>query len=151
MSAADLDTPAQAYLTKAWLEELNPHLDAQDIELLLTRGSEFLAVTTPSVGHFVRLADGSFTRLAVNHKVRFQGLRADPKESGAFFLYGLDADFSGWPGLDPIYTADLTHSDEYRLGDFWFFHHAETGAGRRVNCRIPVPVFNYQVAQIGYC
>lgn len=112
--------------------------DEQDQILLARRQIARDQHDRPRLGDYVRFPTGELERIAADLG---NGMQTAPVWAGAYFLFSNgNASFSGSlnPPVDP---AMLTLTGDSIDGAFWFFHHDEVGAGRRVNASLPCRVY----------
>lgn len=137
------------------LSGLNSHLDAANLNILLTRAMLFLARTEPQVGDFVRMLDGTFRRFTHDWDTDIQTtyVVGDPKPTdhsyaGSFYLT-IKGEVSHSGSLDDaISKSTLLDSGEKHVGTFWFFKNNHWRAHNGVEVFIPCKVWIQQRGEL---
>lgn len=133
------------------LSGLNRDLDPRNLNIYLSRAKLYVARTTPQVGDFVRMLDGTLRRFTHDWDTDIQTTYAvgdhkpmDHTYVGSFYLsahgYG---DYSGSLD-DAIPKSKLVDSGETRNGGFWFFKDDHMRAHNAVTVVIPCKVWIQQ-------
>jgi hypothetical protein len=119
--------------------------DDKDQEILDERMKNRELISRPRVGDYVKFSSGEIERLAHDWDEDFQ-----TSPVGSFFLsHSGNAKFSG--GLNPaIPTSSMVLTEETLEGEFWFFHHNSTGAGRSIFVKVPCRVYETTAKYEGF-
>lgn len=122
------------------LYQKNPDIvpDERDAEIARELLEAFDKDKEPRVGDFVIMPGGAIERFSQKWP---NGLQTTDGRFGASFhlMHGY-ASFSG--GLNPtVPNEKLIELVDRRMGDFWFFHHDQSGAHRGVGVKIPCRVY----------
>lgn len=112
--------------------------DAIDAEILKERAYERNLLPGPRTGDYVMFPCGTLERL---NFTLIGTVQTAPRAAAAFYLRGGGGvECAG--GLNPrIQVESLKLTEKTLRGEFWFFHHDQVGAHRRVNCETECRVY----------
>lgn len=124
---------------------MNNTLDPIDHDLLKSMEHKRNSIDRPRVGDYVLFATGELERISHDWDEVMQ-----TAPGGSYFLSRSGgASFSG--GLHPAIPVDTFELTKATLpGEFWFFHHGITGAGRGVYADIRCRVYRTSAPYCGY-
>lgn len=112
----------------------NPEVNAL---ILKERVDALNEVEGPRIGDYLRLPDGSFERITLNHAESFQ---TGALGQGSFFLYKGSCLYSG-AHKGPIPFSAIRETRQTKLGNIWFFNEGEAKEGNGVDFEIEFRVF----------
>ena len=94
----------------------------------------------PQVGDWIRLEDGTLTRMAYDWEDRIQ--RTETEMDGSFHLSENGAgSHSGSLSSDVIQKSDLVNTGEMKEGGFWFFSEGRQRTHNGVNVTVLLPIW----------
>jgi hypothetical protein len=118
--------------------------DEKDQAIRTKTIAAWLARPGVRVGDFVKMLDGTLRRFTHDwgDDIQTTSYKVSGGDGDASFYVGAGgfASYSG--GLDPAISKDrLVETGETRFGNFWFFHHGFSGAGRGRIFEMPCRVY----------
>lgn len=144
-STERVPAPGNSDPVPSWLATDNHHLDTIDQDLLAAIVALREQLQGPRIGDYVLFASGQLERFSHQWP---EGMQTSPM--GSFYLSGSGrSSFSG--GLNPATPiGELKLTPVSLHGQFWFFHHGRSGAGRGVYFMIPCRVFRTAAPYTGF-
>jgi hypothetical protein len=115
-------------------------LDEQDQAILTKRITSLQAITTPTVGDFVRFTDGIERRISHVWDFGDDSSQAQTSDGGSYYLGDGYVSFSGGLYLGVPLTT-LTDTGERKDGAVWFFHHDRWTAHNGIDVSAPFRVW----------
>lgn len=120
--------------------ENNSHLDETDKKIFDQTADAWAALPNekPRVGDFLIMRDGSYKRFCYVRRTTAQTTTALEEN----YYAGRCGSVSYSGGMEPGVECDaLRRETPTKNGQFWFFHHGQSGPGRKVNFMMPCRVW----------